>query len=336
MTWLSLGSLALPYQLQRQGVALRSEITRLGVELTTGQTANPQQHLRGDLGPLAAIESRLARIDSYTQNTRLVAARVDAMQTTLGNLGDLRSKAADSLLATAASGAKAETLALAGRGAHATLQDTVAALGLRVSGQAAFSGIATDSPPLPDADDIITAVLPSVSGLKSATEIHAAVRAALEDPGGVFDTTLYRGDAAGQGASLGDGLTPITHPTAADPAIRELLSGLITAALIAEPTLAINDTQRLQLAQLSAESLLSNATSLTGLQARVGQSQATLDARLLQYSTERDALGSSRNTLLGVDPYEAATRLEEARTQLETLYTVTARTARLSLMEYLR
>ena len=48
MTWLSLGSLALPYQLQRQGVALRSEITRLGVELTTGQTANPQQHLRGD------------------------------------------------------------------------------------------------------------------------------------------------------------------------------------------------------------------------------------------------------------------------------------------------
>lgn len=336
MTWFSLGSLALPFQMQRQDVALRTEISRVAEELTTGQSAHPQRHLRGDLGPLAAIESRLARIDAYSRNARLVATRVDAMQVTLARLDDTRSTLASGLLATASSGAGGDVLQSAGNTARTALQDTVAALALRVSGQAAFSGVANDRSPLPDADDIIAAILPSLMGLNSAADIQTAVQAAFDDPGGVFATSLYRGGAPAPGASFGPETAGFAQPTAADPAIRGLLSGLVTAALIAEPTVDISDEQRLLLARSGAESLFSNATALTGLRARMGDTQGALDARLLQYSTEHDALQSSRHALIGVDPYQAATRLEEARVQLETLYTVTARTSRLSLMEYLR
>jgi flagellar hook-associated protein 3 FlgL len=37
-----------------------------------------------------------------------------------------------------------------------------------------------------------------------------------------------------------------------------------------------------------------------------------------------------------VDPYEAATKLEAAQSQLEALYTVTARLSRLNLVDFLR
>jgi flagellar hook-associated protein 3 FlgL len=47
-------------------------------------------------------------------------------------------------------------------------------------------------------------------------------------------------------------------------------------------------------------------------------------------------LETGRQSLIGADPYESATRLQETQARLEALYTITARTARLSLTEYLR
>lgn len=335
MTWLSLGSLALPFQLQRQGVSLRTEIARHGVELTTGQTATPQRHLRGDMGPLAAIETRLARINTFEGNTRLVASRVGTTQSSLTQLDTIREQTASRLLIVSTAGASSDSLSTAGRSAKGALQDAVTILALRVSGQAVFSGDASDTIPLPDADTIIAAVLPLVSGLNSAQTIEAAVQSAFMDPAGLFETTLYKGAAASPGAVLGSLSSGQTHPTAADPAFRKLLSGLVTAALIGEPSIALAQNQRQALAQSSAETLLGAAANLTALQTATGELQASLDARLLQYSTERDALHTSRASLIGVDPYKAATQLEQARVQLETLYAVTARTSRLTLTGYL-
>jgi flagellar hook-associated protein 3 FlgL len=335
MTWLSLGSLALPYQLQRQGVSLRSEISRLGGELTTGQTATPQKHLRGDIGPLAAIESRLSRIEAYQQSSRLVSSRVDATQASLSQLETIRETNASKMLSFSAAGIDGDSLNTAGRSAKSALADSVSALNLRVSGQAVFAGAATDTTPLPDADTILATILPLVSGLTNAQAIEAAVTSAFLDPGGAFETDLYMGADAVPGAQLGEDGSSLTHPTAADRGVRKLLSGLVMAALIAEPAMGLTQDQKQELARSSTDALFSAVTPLTALQASVGDAQSSLDARLLQLSTERDALHSSRNSLIGVDPYEAATRLEEARAQLETLYTVTARTSRLSLTGYL-
>jgi flagellar hook-associated protein 3 FlgL len=44
----------------------------------------------------------------------------------------------------------------------------------------------------------------------------------------------------------------------------------------------------------------------------------------------------ARADLVAIDPFEAATRMEAAQTQLETLYSVTARLSRLSLVDFLR
>jgi flagellar hook-associated protein 3 FlgL len=39
---------------------------------------------------------------------------------------------------------------------------------------------------------------------------------------------------------------------------------------------------------------------------------------------------------MAVDPFEAASELQTVQTQLETLYTITARSSRLSLVAFLR
>mgnify|MGYP006193710875 CR=1 FL=1 len=53
-------------------------------------------------------------------------------------------------------------------------------------------------------------------------------------------------------------------------------------------------------------------------------------------SAEITALELARAKIVSVDPFEAATKVKEAQTQLEMIYAVTARLSSLSLMEYLR
>lgn len=77
------------------------------------------------------------------------------------------------------------------------------------------------------------------------------------------------------------------------------------------------------------------APGLAEAQASLGETQARLDTGLTRLTGERDALSLTLQDLVGADTYEAVTRLEEAQTQLEILYAFTARTARLSLTEYL-
>lgn len=335
MTWVSLGSLALPFQLQRHGVQLRTEIARLGQNLSTGTVTDPARHLQGNTAPLAAITARLARNDAYEQATRMAATMADSAQTALGQLDGLRQTAAGRLLGAATSALSGPMMTSTGKAAFSALTDAVSALSLNVAGAAGFSGTASDHAPLVSADTMIQTLSPLVAGLETADQVLAAVQGAFLDPGGLFDTDFYQGGDAAPGAVLADGTRAPTLPTAADPALRAVLAGLAGAAMLSDPALSLSDDQRIALAQGSSERLSAATTGMTALQATLGEGQERLDTGLTRLSAERDALDLARQSLIGADPYEAATQLDLAQTRLETIYAITARTARLSLTEYL-
>ena len=211
----------------------------------------------------------------------------------------------------------------------------VSALSQQNAGRSVFSGVASDRPPLIAADAMIAALGPVVAGLTSAAAVAAAVSSAFLDPGGAFETTFFQGGIEGPGALIdtGDAADPL--PTAADMGIRTMLAALATSAMVGEPALALDAGQRRALAQSGAEGLMTADRGLTDLQARVGMGQERLDHRVTQLTGERDALALARQEMVGVDPYEAVTKLENAQTRLQSIYAVTARTARLSLTEYL-
>ena len=62
---------------------------------------------------------------------------------------------------------------------------------------------------------------------------------------------------------------------------------------------------------------------------------ARLDRIATRNAAEVTSLTMAKNTLLEADPFEAATKLEEAQFQLQSLYTVTVRSSELSLVNFL-
>jgi flagellar hook-associated protein 3 FlgL len=335
MSWMPLGSLALPHHLHRQGVGLRNEIARLSQELTTGTVASPARHLKGAIGPLATIDARVTRNEAYAQATAMAATRADAVQNVLTGIEALRQQTADRMLASATAGTTGAALGVDGQAAAGAFADAVSALGLTTGGAAPFSGTASESAPLIAAEDMLAALSPLVTGLDSAEAVAAAISAAFMDPGGLFESSFYTGGDAARGGAIGDARFADALPTAADPALRQTLAALATGAMLADPALGLSGTQRNALARAGAEVLMSAATGMTALQARVGEGQSALDRHATRLATESDGLALARQALIGADPYEAATQLEQAQTQLEMLYTVTARTARLNLAGYL-
>jgi flagellar hook-associated protein 3 FlgL len=85
--------------------------------------------------------------------------------------------------------------------------------------------------------------------------------------------------------------------------------------------------------------LVSAGVSLSGaqgglaeLRGRVGAVEARLDEVATRNASERAALEVARSALTDVDIYDKATELEAVQGQLELLYAITARSARLSLV----
>ena len=228
MTWLSLGTLALPYQLQRHGVALRNDVARLAVEVTTGVSSAPQRTLRGDMGPLAALEMRASRVDRYAESARAALTVASMAQNSLAQVAQLGSDTGARMLAASATGTS-ETILSAGQTATGAFKDAVSALGARLAGRALFSGVATDHAPLASGDEILQQLAPVLAGLTSADAVADAIAAAFTNSGGLFETSFYQGGGAAVGTLVDEGQRSAPLPTAADPALRKMLAGLATA-----------------------------------------------------------------------------------------------------------
>jgi len=180
----------------------------------------------------------------------------------------------------------------------------------------------------------MTALDAAVSGALTSADVEVAVNGWFDDPLG-FAATVYRG---------GDPLAPVPvspdetaqiDVTARDPAIVATLKGLAMAALIGRGVLAGNDAGRADLALRAGVSLAGSASDRAEVGARLGSTEAAIANADIRNQAEKSSLETARLDLLSVDPYDAATKLEQTQTQLETLYPITARLSRLNLADFL-
>ena len=336
MTWHSLGSLALPHEMHSRALRLRHDLQQLSHEVTTGRAASPHRQLRGDFAPLAAIEHRLGRIETAGRGLAQRQTRLDFAEATLGVFLKQSDEIAAKLRLPLTLHALPGKQPMADRGAAAALSGLTAALNQKIAGQRLFAGTQTDRAPLPSGGAILAAAENAISGLQDAAQITAALEAFFMDEAGGFMTTLYRGGAPVSDGRAPSGAEQASLPTAADPAIRQALMALTMAGILAGPA-APTDTGERRSLELGAAVALDGATArMAALGGFIGFAQAEAAVEKTRLGNERDALLLARETMIGADPYAAATRLEQTRGQLESLYMVTARLARLSLTEFLR
>jgi flagellar hook-associated protein 3 FlgL len=333
MTRLSLGDASLTAILARSGADLRAQVQRAAQEVATGRLADLGKSLRGDLAPVLAIDASLARLEAFGRAATDAATQAAAQQAALSGLSALTEGITVTLLGARDFPTPAQVNSLAAD-ARARLSSAIGLGNTEAGGRAVFSGAATDTLPLGSADDLLVALEGAALGATTAGQVAAAVTDWFASATGFG--AFYRGGAPVSPAPIAPGEAADLSATALDPGIRDTLAGLAMAALLDRGMLAGDLQERAQLAQSAGQTLLAAGDARVALAARIGTVEAQIDDARSRNGAEATALAILRSEIGSADPYEAATRLQTAESQLESLYLVTARVSRLSLVEFLR
>ncbi len=334
MALVSLGDMAQTFLMRRQTVDTKVALQQHLTEVTTGQAADLTRQVRGDHSALNGIDASLTRLQGYASVTAEVGLMAQATQTALGTVNDLAADLAPMLLSAASPGNGTQLNATASE-AGQSFATAVSTLNARIGDRSLFAGQATQGRALVDADAILSALQTAISGLVTVQDVATAVTTWFADPAG-YAAVAYRGAGSLAPLDLADGEQAQVGVTAMDPAIRNTLTGFAMAALLDRGVFAGVPAARAQLADRAGQMLLSGQADRTQMAADLGVVEAQIGSASTRNMAETSALGIARLAIVSVDPYEAATRLQETQTQLETLYTLTARLSRLSLVDFLR
>ena len=332
---LTIGDMAQSLILSRQGMSLKTSMQKLSTEATTGLVSDQTARLRGNFVPIAGIEASLSALDAYrtvTSETQVIAG---VMQTTLDAIRDHSSALGSALLAGASSSSALQINAL-GQEASNRLDAVMTALNTRLGERSLFAGQSTDANAVASADMLLTALQTAVTaaGALSSADVETAVTAWFDDPAG-YDAVIYQGGAILDPVPISPDQTAQIDVTANDPAILQTLKGLAMGALLSRGLLVGSDPARADLAKRAGESLAGSQSVIAQLAARLGTTESAVENAATRNDAEKDVLQTARLNLLSVDPYETAARFQEVQGQLQTLYTLTARASRLSLVDFL-
>lgn len=334
MSLTTIGDLAQSFMLRRHTAGLKSSVQTLSNEMVTGLATDTAKKTHGDFAPLNAIDSSLARLSAYGAATSESGLFAQAMQTALATVEGMATELGPTLLTVANTGNAASVTNL-GKDASQKFHTAVSAFNTRVGDRALFAGQATDAPALAPADTILAALDTVIAGAVSAADIETAMTTWFNDPAG-FAAVAYGGGAALAPLPIAAGEQAEIGITVMDPAIRDTLKGLAMAAMLDRGALAGSASGRADLARRAGESLMTSQTDRAHLAAGLGIVEGQIEQASARNGAETTALNIARLGIVSVDPYETASKLEQTQTQLETLYSITARLSRLSLMDFLR
>jgi flagellar hook-associated protein 3 FlgL len=334
MSLISIGDLAQSFMLRRHNADLKSTITQLSQEVTTGVVRDPAKHLSGDLAALTGIDSALSRLGAYSRAASDAAFFTGAMQNALGAVQDMTSDLVPSLLAVTSIG-NAGAMNTVSREAEQAFRAAVGLYNTRLGDRALFSGDETATTALLPANDILQQMLAITATALTVQDAELALDTWLSDPAG-FATTVYQGGSALPDVPIAPGQSVRIDLTANDPAIRDTLKGLGMAALLKQGLFSGNVSEQAALIRRAGEVLAEGQNSRALLAGQLGTTEGQIADATTRNTAEVSALQIARVSLLEADPYDSAARLQEAQGQLEMLYTLTARLSRLSLVDYLR
>lgn len=330
----SVGDMSRALVLRTNQARLRAEMDKLAVEVSTGFVRDNATHLKGDTSALLSIDRALEKLDVYRVNAASATFLTGTMQATLDEVQD-RSETLSGTLISAELTPNDALLQTLSDDAGTALNQTVNALNRNVAGRFLFSGIATDTAPMQATDTLLADVRTALTGSTDIASVDAALDAFF-GPGGGFETTTYQGSNTGLAPlRLSETETATVDIRASDDRFRAVLKPMLKAALATDTSLGFDQSLQIEMLSSAGRELLSAQSDVVELRAGLGSLEARLEETTTRISAERTATSTARLDLVGTDQYETAARYESIRTQLESLYAITARSQRLSLAEFL-
>ncbi len=332
----TIGDMAQTFRMRLQTNDLKQRMDQLTLDLTQGVSIQQAKTIPGGLSRLGDLEHDLIILDRRKHAAIEAQFTTNVMQTALERVQSVTNDlAATAVLASPETG-PAYLSSTAGQ-ARAALDATVAALNTTAAGRAIFAGADVAGPALVSAQDIMTAARTAVAGAASADDILIALSAMFDPTGGPYDTALYQGGSTSLSPfQLGAGESVALDLRADDPALRHTIKHMVAAALVDDPAAPLSVAERGDLARMAGQGLYGAEQGLVTIRANLGHAESRIEAATSRLSAELNLLQRARNDLIAVDPFEAASELDAVQTQLETLYAITARSSRLSLVAFLR
>lgn len=329
-----MGDMARTLVLRTNQVKLREEMDKLAVEVATGFVKDTGQHLRGDVTSLQDIDRTLSRLDAYKVNTTEAEFLTSAMQVTLDEIQS-RSEAVSQTLITADLTPNGSLLSTLSEDAENALGQILNGLNRSVAGRFLFSGTATDRRAVQDISDVLDDARTALTGATSLADVETALDAFF-GAGGTYETVTYEGSNTGLSPMrLSETETASVDIRATDDTFREVLKPLIMATLATDGALGFSTDLQVEMLSTAGRDLLGAQASVVELRASLGALERRVEETSARNASEISATSIARVNLVGTDQYETASRYENIRGQLESLYAITVRSQRLSLAEFL-
>jgi flagellar hook-associated protein 3 FlgL len=334
MIYNSYGDLTTHSFLRNRNAELKLDLATLSKEVSTGKKANLTEELGGDFSYLADIENNLNRVESQTvavNETKLFALSIQGnlsrIQESTQNMRDDIASVSTTLNVT-----DADKFA---REASQQLDAAISSLNGWAGGRSLFAGTATGTSPLNGSDTLMTELVSETAGLTDADDIIQAVKDWFADPAG-FDAAMYNGSTTDVSpVEIGDGESVSLAVRADDPDLKHALQSFAILALMDEPALGLSDDVKVGLTRAGMSEMAESTSKMIGVQADIGFMEAQLERVSTRNEARKTSLSIAFNEIVLADQYEASTKIKSTETQLEILYTVTARSAQLSLVKHM-
>lgn len=330
----SVGDMARALVLRTNQVRLRAEMDELAVEVSTGLVRDKARHLGGDTSGLLAIDRSLERLEAFRVSTAEASLLSATMQTAMDEI-QTRSETLSLSLISAELTQSPELLTTLSQDALDAMSQTLAGLNKTVAGRYLFSGTATDQPAVLGIDDMMAALRTAVAGQTTVAGIDTELDTFF-GAGGVFETTIYQGSATDLAPLQVSETESVNIGIRADNDVfREMLKPMAKAALALDGSLALDPQVQIEMLSEAGSEVLGAQAAVVELRASLGAAEARIENTSARIEAERTATSLAKLELIEADAYDTASRYENVRGQLESLYAITARSQRLSLAEYL-
>lgn len=331
---LALGDMARSHALRQNSNSVKRQMTSLQQELITGQVNDKLRRSGGDTALLTSLQRSLALAETNKANTAAISTYLNTQQEALSRVSDIVQDKAAYLI-------RPELYSTDDRVAGAidrvdgALRDITTLLNTKIGGKSIFAGNNSDSPALRDVDAMISDIVSTIPAGADSQTINQLVSDWFA-PGGGFESDDYLGGPEKTGnINLGNGNNLQLNLTASDEAIRGILTELAKGAALKQGLLSGQPEQQRQMLQDIGINLFSAMSAFENTQENLGLKQAYTEKALVEADASYTSSQIALNTMLAVDEYDVASRLQDAMARLDKIYLMTARLSRLSLSEYL-
>lgn len=331
----SVGDLSRFVLLRQSNAQLKTRLSVLSQEMTTGLKADVPAATGGNLGRLAQVQGRLATLESFNRSASLAQSETSALQAALEGIAGLANRGPE----LQAAAAMEDDAALDMRAAQAAqdFRTAVRLINTEAGGRFALSGTEVGTAPLARAEDILALARTQVAGMTDPVAISDALDAWFRsNAAGGFLDQAFRGNTEATTTGVSPDTTIQRDLNASAPEFRSLLKGLAMAALAGEPAAALPHGAKSALIRAAGRELSEASLGIVRARATLGMQQESIDQALARNAAEGSALSIARSDILAADPYQTASELTQTEANLQNLYALTARMTKLSLTDYIR